>query len=523
MRSGLGSNISPPLFLLLLLGGGKIISTSASPTRSLPQALPALLHALEADHGEKHSVIPVTALFSRSVSSASAASAVSSVFPSSSADAEAALGSCYTSGSDAMVVSVPDSASTAAAVGSSGALALFVHSVDSARGEGLFGSLGPILERSLRSGVRRKIAVILLPGASEEAVEAAARRLVASMSAATPEGEKISHWNEAADVSYHVLDAGSSPAALKAALADASVDAQSAERSALAGLSSAASEVASVRTASSSDVATIATLAFPSRDDAVRAVADSTKNRSNVAVPPLLLLDFGARVDAVLAAAMEKFDALLSDLPASVRGSSSLVAARRKELTEDILGRIHGTIFDGQVRELALACEESFRKEMAKLRITPNLPSDMDRCVTDAEAEYRKKAPGLIPRAARWDAAGGILELGPQCRDYVKRKLAAATLQGSYRPAPRKLVSLGFHYLMPEGPFADDYRRPNDRMVTEEGEFVYTPIAKRSEVGVPELKSWGRKIMDDGGAGTLPGASGNTANYMVKMGAGLNQ
>jgi len=414
-----------------------------------------------------------------------------------------------------MAVHIPADAAAAVAAGGSGALALFVHPTDAVRGEGLFSALAPILERGARSSPdggatpKRIVAVVLLPGASADAVEAAARRLI---------GEK--EWAERADVTYHTLEgaAGTVPEAL----ASAAVDVEVAEREALA--SAATCDVAAAPVLSAADVAAAAFTRLPTRafrDAAVGAVAESVKNRSGAAVPPLLLLDFGARVDAVLVKAMEEFDASVEKMPALVK-KSSVVAARRRELREDIIGRIHGTVFDGQVRELALACEEDFHKSISRLRITPNLPSDMDKCAADAVADYKTRAAGLIPQCARgWDAGGGAADLGPRCREYVRRKLAAATVQGSYKPAPRKAVSLGFHYLMPEGPFADDYRRPTDGMVSQEGTFVYTPAGRRNEVGAADAATWGQAIAEDKAkAGTLPGASGNTANYMVKMGAG---
>ena len=216
-----------------------------------------------------------------------------------------------------------------------------------------------------------------------------------------------------------------------------------------------------------------------------------------------LVTNFGALVDASITDAMNQFDDILSTSKAF--SNSPIAKRKRSDLLEQMYFEI-GDIYEMQLMELNRACFDSFRKGLSTLRISPNLPQEIQTVASKAIREYAKKAKYLRPTqnqasnyCSYWACPkSGKLQLSRQLKEFGTDRLNAARASGGYKPLPRKGVTVGLHWLLPK-PFGNDYRQnPSD--VYSGAELVYSPPTNKvTEIGEDEVKAgtgdWRRSIV----------------------------
>lgn len=233
----------------------------------------------------------------------------------------------------------------------------------------------------------------------------------------------------------------------------------------------------------------------------------------------VLVPDFGSLCDAILSKALQDFESSVAGNRAL--RSSPVFRRKRSDFMESLLEEV-GEFYDAQLDLLNKASFESFQKGLSTLRLSPNLPQDMEQVVTDTVKQFAKKSKGLRPikfkAATSKSSSGGGSSLSTggdewsspitaknnlknQLNEYCAERLKVARMSGQYKPLPRKGVTVGLHWLLPK-PFGNDYRQnPTD---IYRGNLIYSPSNSAqgnviSEVNPEEVKKgtgdWRRSIV----------------------------
>jgi hypothetical protein len=164
---------------------------------------------------------------------------------------------------------------------------------------------------------------------------------------------------------------------------------------------------------------------------------------------------------------------------------------------------------EGELRDLALvqldllqdACFVDFKAKLSKLRISPNLASDMQVVAKECVADFVKRAKKMPINVGDAKTA-----FNNRLQDFCSERLLAARASGQFRPVPRKGVTIGLHWLLPK-PFGNDYRQ-EPWMVQTTDNLVYVPPDKITDVNPADITSgdWKSKI--------APSPSGSEMIYM---------
>mmetsp|Transcript_25887 Transcript_25887/g.37960 ORF Transcript_25887/g.37960 Transcript_25887/m.37960 type:complete len:553 (+) Transcript_25887:87-1745(+) len=221
-----------------------------------------------------------------------------------------------------------------------------------------------------------------------------------------------------------------------------------------------------------------------------------------------LVTNFGQLCDAVTKRCMEQFDASAG---AELTKSSGVAKRIRSDLREEVYAEL-AELYGAQIELLHKASFESFRKGLSTLRVSPNLPSDMEAVVNEQTSMYVAAAKKLcahgVPASSTWQPSteAGKAAFRSSMREYCAERLQLARASGQFRPAPRKGVTLGFHWLLPK-PFGNDYRL-EPWQVHAESDLVYTPTDKITDVSREDVKTgdWRRSV--------VPNPTGNEMIYM---------
>lgn len=419
---------------------------------------------------------------------------------------------------------VAEVAATVQACGGTVVYAADVTDLD--RGEGLFDALAPAVERYLAScaddgegemgslgqaGRKSALVVVLLGGdggggkkemaAARDKFEAAAAVMLASI--VQPEGKRCKALEEVFDRVEYVASTAAIPELLCATNGGAGCTDPATAASAV---SSAVTDLERSGAAASCGLAKPVDLAAARRlGDASHGALKfvmSTVERATAAEDDgsasaaQLVPDFGALCDATVKRAMEDFDAQAGSLT-----KKSAVARRiRHDLLEEIYAEL-ADLYDVQVRELRSATFVAFRKGLSQLRLGPNLPDEMNRVVTESVAAFVSQAKKLRAHgrggvALSWPASDAAAsDFRRELKEFSTDRLNKARVEGKFRPAPRKGVSIGLHWLLPK-PFGNDYRQdPWD--VHAKDNLVYTPPDKITDVSKADVKTgdWRKSVV----------------------------
>lgn len=224
----------------------------------------------------------------------------------------------------------------------------------------------------------------------------------------------------------------------------------------------------------------------------VRSVVEDASDDGAVKLVP----KFGDLVDAAVGQALATYDQAVAH--ASPRLRSSPVAKRlRADLVERVSLEISDACHADQLLQHEAACFASFQSGMSTLKISPNLPADMEAVVQTSLAEFKTTAQRLTPSACDVMTTPPSGPFRRRLREYCTDRLQKARVSGNYRPAPRKGVTLGFHWLLPK-PFGNDYRQ-NPVDIDRGHQLFYDKSPTTREVDPQQVRSgdgdWRRKIV----------------------------
>lgn len=407
-------------------------------------------------------------------------------------------------------------AEVAASVQACGGSVVYVaDSNDLDRGEGLFDILAPAVERylascaddgegelgSLGQAERKSALIVVLEGASASEMakarskfETAAAVMLSSI--VQPEGKRCKALAEVFDrveyvpstVAVHELlcemgGSGTDPATAASAVSSAVTDLEKSGTAASCGLAKPVDLAAARRLGDASHEALKFVMSTVEQ-------ATTAEDGSAQLVP-----DFGALCDATVKRAMEDFDAQAGSLT-----KKSAVAKRiRHDLLEEIYAEL-ADLYDIQLKELRSATFLSFRKGLSGLRLGPNLPDEMNRVVTESVAAFVSQAKKLRAHgrgvSLSWPASDAAAsDFRRELKEFSTDRLNKARVEGKFRPAPRKGVAIGLHWLLPK-PFGNDYRQEPWNVHAKDN-LVYTPPDKITDVSKADVKTgdWRKSVV----------------------------
>jgi len=382
--------------------------------------------------------------------------------------------------------SVGEVASTAVACG--GNIVYFADEDDLSRGEGLFDSLGPAMERILNEDMTASSSLIVVssdPSSTKAQLEGAATSVLQSLVAS----KKVSVLEDVfAKVEYvtspeeamEMVAASEEPAQAQATIA-ATVASDFWQTTPIA-LSS---------PMSAKDLAAARQLG-----PAARKAAESALSTVKAMAADQLVSNFGELCNAAMKRAMNELD----ETSSSSLAASSIGKQIRENMKEDITAELAG-LGETQLDLLKEACFTEFKQNLSKLRITSNLANDMQDVAAKSVADFGKRAK-KIPGST----ADAKIAYKAQLKEFCDERLLAARASGQYRPVPRKGVTIGMHWLLPK-PFGNDYRQ-EPWMVHATDNLVYVPPDKITDVSPEEVAAgdWRNKI--------VPAPAGNEMLYM---------
>lgn len=234
-------------------------------------------------------------------------------------------------------------------------------------------------------------------------------------------------------------------------------------------------------------------------DDCLKTIQKSAGADGTTLVPA-----YGALAHAAIHRALNDFDAAATKL------KKSPVAKRiRNDLRINLYSEL-SDIYDIQVSALKSVSFDSFRARLNKLRITPNLPTQMDEAAQASVAEFTAAVKKLRPPkhdAVKWASTSDqISSFGNKCREHNAERLKAARASGQFKPLPRKGITVGLHWLLPK-PFGNDYRQEPKMMHTAD-DLVYAPVDGITDVSGLEIRS------GDWRKGVVPAPSGSEMMYL---------
>mmetsp|Transcript_19422 Transcript_19422/g.26658 ORF Transcript_19422/g.26658 Transcript_19422/m.26658 type:complete len:557 (-) Transcript_19422:125-1795(-) len=225
--------------------------------------------------------------------------------------------------------------------------------------------------------------------------------------------------------------------------------------------------------------------------------AVTTVEQATAASDSGLVTNFGQLCDAATKRCMEQFDAAAG---ADFVKTSGVAKRIRSDLREEVYAEL-AELYEDQMNLLHTASFEAFRRGLSKLRVSPNLSSDMEDVCNEQLKLYAAAAKKLgahgAPSASTWQPSGeaGKAAFKTAMREYCAERLQLARASGQYRPAPRKGFTLGFHWLLPK-PFGNDYRLEPWQVHTQ-NDLVYTPADKITDVSPEDVKTgdWRKSVV----------------------------
>lgn len=449
----------------------------------LPMSLSTVVSDLEAEGVDK--ITTASFLTSRGVTASRRAAILGLADPTST--------SFGTDSGVCLAVSQPTAmsevASSATACG--GNVIFYPDENDLERGEGLFDSLGPAMELILNDdghdGTSRSLLVVSAdPSKTKRIIEEAAADVLSNL---VSTGKKVADLDELFDEVQYVTSMEEAIAKLKADQDPSAVQERIA--SAVASDFLQTSPVSFAAPISSRDLAAARTLGPVARKACLDAI-DTVKSIAS----GQLVKDFKSLCESATKVALEKLD--------DAAGSELASTTTGKQIRADLKEELNGEFVDLAATQLALlqeACFVDFKGKLSKLRLSPNLPTDMQNTVKESVSEFVKACKSISS-----DSGDMKVSYQNRLKDFCAERMLAARASGQYRPLPKKGVQIGLHWLLPK-PFGNDYRQ-EPWLVHATDNMVYVPPDKITDVNPADVASgdWRNSV--------VPSPAGNEIIYM---------
>jgi hypothetical protein len=389
--------------------------------------------------------------------------------------------------------SVPEAASTAVACG--GNIVYHPDEDDLARGEGLFDTLGPAMERILNEDISSPTSLVVVaknPTETKSQLEEAATEILSNLVSTRKQVavlkdvfDKI-EYVETAEEAMKLLEVSTDPSEAQESIAS-TVASEFWQGAPLAFISS--SSITSPK-----DLAAARQLG-PAARKALETAVETVKSMSDDG--QTIVANFGDLCVAAKKRAMEELEESAAT-PALL--SSTVGKQIQSNLKEELEGKL-ADLASVQLDLLQEACFVDFKAKLSKLRLSPNLASDMQAIAKESVSDFVKRAKKMPVSTA--DAK---TTFNNRLREFCSERLLAARASGQFRPIPRKGVTIGMHWLLPK-PFGNDYRQ-EPWLVQATDNLVYVPPDKITDVNPGEVTTgdWRSKI--------VPSPSGNEMIYM---------
>lgn len=370
-------------------------------------------------------------------------------------------------------------------VASGGNLIFWPSAVDLQRGEGLLESLAPAMEVILQQGLSESASLVIV---AEDAKATVTKQLQGSLervltNLGAVHGKTLYTLEDVFATVTYVTPATACETLVK----EGRKASASAAASRIAIASKTAATMASRHHSSGSssnnnmlaaaDLAAARTLGPVAR----RVAADARQTvqaqcRDENGLEPRRVVDFGELVEAAWQAAATEMRQAAKALP-----SSSTATRIVRDMQDQWIGQLSAD-FEQQVDLLAEETFQTFRKNLSKLIIGPNLAADMAQVTKTSVASFARQARRLVAPSASgtWSTAAAQAALQMRLQETVVSRLTNARAQGKFRPLPRKGITIGLHWLLPK-PFGNDYRQ-EPWMVHASDNLVYVPPDKVTQV-----------------------------------------
>jgi len=225
-----------------------------------------------------------------------------------------------------------------------------------------------------------------------------------------------------------------------------------------------------------------------------------------------LVLDFGNLANAASKRALSQLDDTIRNSSPAIQ--SSKVTKRIRQDLQDALRDEISTLAEIQLSKLRTSCFESFKTNLSKLRLSPNLSSDMNAVAQKSIANFIQLSKGIHVNnnnnnnnhSTNSLSSAYIAQFRGELKEHITLRLRNARASGKYRPVPRKGITVGMHWLLPK-PFGNDYRQePWD--VHLKDDLIYMPQDAITDVSPESVKAmdWRKAV--------VPAPASNEMIYM---------
>jgi hypothetical protein len=382
--------------------------------------------------------------------------------------------------------SIPEVASTAVACG--GNIVYYANEDDLSRGEGLFDSLGPAMERILNEGITSSSLIVVSsdPATTKAQLEEAASDVLGNL---VSPSKKVVLLEDVFDKVLYVTSVDEAM--------DLVADSEEPSQAQAIIAATVASDFWQTTPISLSTSMSAKDLAAARQlGPAARKALDAALETVKLMAGDEVVTNFGDLCEAATKRAMEELDGAAS----SALASSMIGKQIRDNLKEEITAEL-GDLCENQLELLKLACFDEFKMDLSKLRISPNLANDMQDVATKSVASFAERSKKMPVSNANAKAS-----FKAQLKEFCAERILAAQAGGQFKPVPRKGVTIGLHWLLPK-PFGNDFRQ-EPWMVHATDNLVYIPPDKITDVSPDEVAAgdWRNKI--------VPSPAGNEMLYM---------
>jgi hypothetical protein len=382
--------------------------------------------------------------------------------------------------------STAEVASTAVACG--GNIVYYADDDDLSRGEGLFDSLGPAMERILNEKMTQTASLIVVsnnPSSTKAQLEEAASSVLSSL--VSP--KKVATLEDV----FSLVEYVSSP---EEAMKFVAANEEPAQAQAIIANTVASDFWQTTPIALSTPMSAKDLAAARQLGPAARKAAESALATVKTMASDQLVSNFGE----LCAAALKRATDELGESSSAALASSSIGRQIRENMKEEITAELAG-MRDFQLEFLKEACFAEFKQNLSKLRISPNLATDMKDVVDKSVKEFAKRAKKITG-----STSDVKVSFQSQLKEFCSERLLAARAGGQFRPVPRKGVQIGLHWLLPK-PFGNDYRQ-EPWMVHATDNLIFVPQDKITDVSPAEVAAgdWRNKI--------VPSPAGDEMLYM---------
>jgi len=208
-----------------------------------------------------------------------------------------------------------------------------------------------------------------------------------------------------------------------------------------------------------------------------------------------LSLDFGTLSDATVENCLDQFDTAAGPL---FLKESSVAKHIRSDLVEELYAELESKYVE-QMEFLYLDSMESFKSSLSKLRLSPNLKSDMltaAKKIIASFADQTKRLRSNSSPSKSWPKANAMVsKLKKELNEFVTLRYQKALADGKVKPVPRSGITVGFHWMLPK-PFGNDYRLEPWQVHTKDS-VVYIPKDKITDIKKDDVLTgdWRKSIV----------------------------